>query len=1200
MIIGKHYGIHSVDRLIARLAKGRVTVVRLSKSTQEVCTGFFVTHNLIVAPGVLFVRPGAVQAECFRAGKRIWRQTFTRRPELLDASADAMPVLWKTRKDPMLALFRVAASPARPAAGRATTSDDEDDGGVFQLGFDAAEEGQFVAVVQFLHGGISQGVSFGALHSVEGEDLTYDADTELGSLGAPVVDANWRVIGMHFAFDNVADVNRAISRGALVAALRQSKSWPRIKEFHHVADVGAAREKISVEESPAEKEPPKPILIQAALSAAVSPSRLSADDRKALEELMVDRREGTWRMKSSERTRIIAAARSLDALRKSFKPPTVTPATVVLQNVINRILAGPPYDLAEFDDESLSAWIQASRWFAGIHRGIPTPAQVTRVLERKRVRSRLDAIAGSDFRGRAKELQGLNQWWRKSRAPLAVSGIGGIGKSALVARFALQLPPKTLLLWLDFDRADLAPDDAPSVLAAIAQQAAIQLERFKEPDADIAEWKTYATKLGKQLQAALPAHASMLLVLDSFEAAQYAAKYQELWPVLETLAKAVRGFRLIVTGRAPVPELSLGGRPGEPLRLQGLERPDARRWLRQHGVTDSDVLRRVLDLAGGVPLIVRLALQLLERGGSAKDLPDKLPAEIVAGYLYDRILDRVQNPAFKPVATAALVLRRLTADMVKPVLSKSVKLPSDDVSAWFPELEREMALVEGTDVLRLRAEVRTAALSLLERDQPKLVREIDQRAADWYAKEPLDDPEIAAELVYHRLRLEDVGGAEQAWRDECGRFLVGAADDLPKRSAARKWLLARLGVEEGDTAEARQGADAEAAERVRVARSRGHSRAVAGILSERGRDDANSPLVFQDAYERWLAGDAAAARDVLDQARAAVGFVQRDREVFGALLWAESGASVRADDALSHMENERFWSDRRAPSLCALAVRAARIHLTVDLESECALITNPSIIPTQLRALSDIDVLLPRLSALVARNEDVLEALPTQWQMDVTRIDEVREKFERIRAQDEPALLLTDRRRFEQGWVNSKAWAATRDWSTATVDKRVAALIEKSWRRWWLLLTSNFLGDAAQLAATHAGIVSPLAVSVTNTLALIAFRQSVNGGHVEFTGAAGPLSATLQQNAQRRRLRIEEARWPFVYRILLEGVDPQRNWNLDVRRDIVPATGRAVTTFIGDLASFTDRQRAMIIHLMSPHPIEQLVHDLARNTAAPV
>ena len=84
-----------------------------------------------------------------------------------------------------------------------------------------------------------------------------------------------------------------------------------------------------------------------------------------------------------------------------------------------------------------------------------------------------------------------------------------------------------------------------------------------------------------------------------------------------------------------------------------------------------EILDTVVALANGIPLILRLALRLVEAGGRVEDLPRDLPPEIVAGYLYGRILDRVQNPELKPVATAALVLRRFTVDMIDGVLAGS-------------------------------------------------------------------------------------------------------------------------------------------------------------------------------------------------------------------------------------------------------------------------------------------------------------------------------------------------------------------------------------------------------------------------------------------------------------------------------------------------------------------------------------------------
>src|SRR5262249_3962052 len=160
---------------------------------------------------------------------------------------------------------------------------------------------------------------------------------------------------------------------------------------------------------------------------------------------------------------------------------------------------------------------------------------------------------------------------------------------------------------------------------------------------------------------------------------------------------------------------------------------------------------RVLELSRGIPLILKLATLLVEKGGSVGDLPDQLPPAIVDGMLYHRILDRVIDAELKPVATALLVLRRLTPEMVEPVLGPiyaahpALQLPERPVGDWFADLAREAALVEGQDALRLRREVRSAALGLLERDQPELVAALDRAAAAWYATRDVDDPAIAAE-----------------------------------------------------------------------------------------------------------------------------------------------------------------------------------------------------------------------------------------------------------------------------------------------------------------------------------------------------------------------------------------------------------------------------------------------------------------------
>ena len=166
------------------------------------------------------------------------------------------------------------------------------------------------------------------------------------------------------------------------------------------------------------------------------------------------------------------------------------------QVAIDAILEGPPFNLSEIAEDQLPYWLQAVRWFAGVVPERPTAGEIAWRLEKLRIRSRLRIVAGDDFRGRVDEVKQLNDWFDEdSLGPIMMSGIGGIGKSALIAKFALQLPAETCLFWLDFDRADLAPDDAVSVLIALSQQASVQLEPFGSPDINGAPTRTRGSTL---------------------------------------------------------------------------------------------------------------------------------------------------------------------------------------------------------------------------------------------------------------------------------------------------------------------------------------------------------------------------------------------------------------------------------------------------------------------------------------------------------------------------------------------------------------------------------------------------------------------------------------------------------------------------------------------------------------------------------
>lgn len=941
MILGQRSQIYDAKRFAERMARALLGIVRVTvgEVSPSLCTGWLLTPRIVVVPAYVLNNseqsPRTIKVEFSTSASKV---EFSTPDDSRDDHVVADPEILDTSLGPGMALLQLRRAHR----------------GKLDLALSPPEIGDQVFLLHFPGGTATLSLSIGQLSSMSETLVSYTAESQPGSGGGPLFDQNWQLIGIHVASDQQNRRNEGINRTALLEMFQRSHAWKEIAHFHRLADVAASSKRLLEQVTTDQTRTPE--LVKAALTWRFSPRALSAQARDNLRNKVVDPTDKQWTLQTSVRRNAIRSVGSLADLQ--LRLPRRRPKDDA-QLVIDRIILGPPYDLSTVKDEVLPWWIQASRWFAGVVPSLPTPSEVTRELERRRVRSSLDSLAGSGFSGREKELKTMRKWFsREPPVPLVISGIGGVGKSALVAKFASELPPSTVILWLDFDRADLAPDDAVSIIAGIGERASTQIEDFEVPAADASNWESAAQKLGRNLLARLPSGPSGLLVLDSFEVAQHAEKYQELWKVLDRTAAEIPALRVIVSGRAPVENLTLGGQNAESLTLGGLRPAEVRAWLRERGVNQPRILTRLVTIARGIPLIIQMAFHLLHSGEKLDNLPKKLPREIVLGYLYRRILRRVQNPEFEEVARAALVLRRLSAEMVDPILGGLIKLPSGEVPKWFSELRRETALVTGTDVLRLRPEVRSAALRLLEQDNRELVRAIELRAQHWYEQQDTNDPEIAAELVYHRLRLGNVKGAEGAWRQGCAIHLQNAAEDLKPK--ARAWLNARLGQGSADAARTRPG-ELATADTIRDLRSRGLDRGVSALLGSLGKMSSDSPLLFHEAFEMRAAGQRETALKVLEEASSPNQPESLDRAVLHALLLAELGNRRAASSILALIEQSDLWSARSGGQIESLAVTASRVRLSTDLDSEMRALRSPTFNSASL--LAPIDVIFPKLQA---------------------------------------------------------------------------------------------------------------------------------------------------------------------------------------------------------------------------------------------
>jgi hypothetical protein len=1057
-----------LETFLANLQRAGRGVVRVAVGAEErmSCTGWMLTDSLVIIPAYA-VRDPQEEVWC-----RLPGLAEPRRAEIVHVPP----------------LRPQALTGYGPALLRLTDGvPDEDRTLPFHVA--SVRPGEPVVLLHYPLESTELQVSLGRVVDQTGDGIQHDAQSASGSGGAPLISPETGdVVGMDYAMlaSGSADRGLAIGAAELVDWVSRSGAWPEIARRHRLAGVATTSPPDAEPEPPdttaAPDGVPPPALLRAAMAWTFPPGDLPEPDREAVRPYVEDPGDPEWSLVPEQRPRLIAAAGSLEELRRVRGPATGADPG---DRTVDRILAGPPYDLATVPDDELPYWLQAVPWFAGVVPGLPTPAATHRELQARRIRGRLRPIATPRLWGRDAELERLREWCDDpAPAPMVVTGIGGVGKSALVARFALDLPDDTVILWLDFDRPDLAPDNAVSVLTALTSQLAVQREDYTAPPVEAAGWPEVAAGVGRALRGL-----GALLVLDGFEVAQHAQRDDELWGVLERVMRYARDIRVVVSGRAPVPDLELVHRRAETLPLTGLPPDVARAWLVRQGVTDPEVLDAAVRICDGVPLLLKLAVRLVEAGGDAADFPATLSRELVDGYLYQRILFRVVERSLQSLAHDALVLRRITRDVLDAVLHD--RLPDGlDAAGVVSRLTRELALVENAEPatsllsLRMRPEVRIATLRLLETEDAERVAVLDRRAADWWARaagaagDAPDRAVAAAETVYHRARLGDVAGAAAAWVEGCESFLAGADAEVPERfPEARAWLHARLtGVDPAvEVVSPLVEWEVTALRRIRDALARGLERTVRPILDEHEFRRPDSPLTVYDAWALREAGEPDAARRLLRDGLRAGGPVGWARSVVAARTAALAGDRVEGDRILADVDP----AAARAEPDQVLAVTAARIRFATDLVAEARL----------------MDLILRGTGPVVPDWDAVLSPLRSRgWLRTYERLPPIPEEASQV---EEFALWLEEaRRRTAPPAQSSSTWRIADADADGPVPRHAPEdplelaeyIVELSGHRWRLALRSGYLTEVRKLLGASK-FVDQLRLALAGTMAAYASEQ---------------------------------------------------------------------------------------------------------------
>ncbi|TYO90902.1 AAA family ATPase [Oceanicella actignis] len=516
------------------------------------------------------------------------------------------------------------------------------------------------------------------------------------------------------------------------------------------------------------------------------------------------------------------------------------------------------------DDDRLARRLEVAEWFETADGGWPdsmsTESEALRIEAARRAeRASLEALA-EGFRGRRSDQLKLAGFLRRRvavNAPpppiLAVTGGPGSGKSALLAKFALNLAERPraedwAVIRMDLDDPALQSADISAMsfeltrqlgharpaleadLSALRRDARAELGAFVFADAaqrTLGRAAAYRVcgRLMRALSDALTACGAagansppVLLLLDSLDAALRgsAPSEQDLragrelrrWLTDLTEAAGLERLRVVMFGagldHAAEPPLLAA----EVMRLAPLDAEDAAAVIREEAqLPEAKVRELVAQLPGradALRLGARLAAGVAARAKNAgpDGAPDAAAPEVPDGpaAAYDLQIVSLPGRELRALAALAPALRRVWPGVLRSALAPAAGLgmPDDARAAELcARLADEDWLIAGPAPgggLALRRDLRRLALPVLEADPARAerMRMIHESAMALYEAGPEEiAPEDAeAEALYHRLMARPLDAETRAALRRGSGRLIRDADDLPDPARAALLLAA--------------------------------------------------------------------------------------------------------------------------------------------------------------------------------------------------------------------------------------------------------------------------------------------------------------------------------------------------------------------------------------------------------------------------
>src|SRR5262249_36616449 len=157
-----------------------------------------------------------------------------------------------------------------------------------------------------------------------------------------------------------------------------------------------------------------------------------------------------------------------------------------MQEMLSAVVLGNIPELNLLDRERLSALLTVHDWLTGIlpDNEMPSRAEVAAAFVREDTLAPYRRLVSHGFVGRTRELKELQKFVEmrgfneQNPGPIIIFGIGGIGKSTLIAKFLLDAltedsEQKLLVGHLDMDDPTLDPLQPHTLLVELARQIGI-------------------------------------------------------------------------------------------------------------------------------------------------------------------------------------------------------------------------------------------------------------------------------------------------------------------------------------------------------------------------------------------------------------------------------------------------------------------------------------------------------------------------------------------------------------------------------------------------------------------------------------------------------------------------------------------------------------------------------------------------------